>query len=973
MSARLAADWPSRPGRRPGTSRSTDRRITPVSIAVRGRARLHVHGLRHRPDIAQRIVDGLLRHPAVRDAWASATTGNVLIRFDADRLRLAELDRMLLSHAFGRRTRSGSAPAATDLPWHAITATGTSARLDVEPSRGLDQTEVRRRLETVGANTVPVPPQRSRLAVLAGHLFSVPVLVLVGAAGLAIVSGAFVEAVVIAGAIGVNVAVGYMTERKVEAILASLDRRVAPDALVVRDGVETVVPVSEVVPGDVLVLRAGHDVPADARLIHVDGLVTDEAALTGESVPTTKVSEAALPVATPLAERITMVYAGTSVAEGSGIAIVTGTGRTTELGRVRSLLGETSVHATRLERHLDDAGKTLVVASLASCGLALCLGLARGVPAIEMLRVAISLAVAAVPEGLPAVATTTLALGVAGMARRRVLVRRLFAVEALGATTVICADKTGTLTENRMTVRALHLDGREYEVNGDTTLRDRLHERALTAAILCNEAELDGDDVRGSSTEGALLAAGQLVGIDWRDVRQRYPLVLLKPRINGDHWMGTVHENGAGRFVFVKGAPEQVLARAQHRETLGGLEPLDDASRAAITRANEGMAARGMRVLGLATRRLAPDQPVSWDGLAWLGLVGLTDPVRPGVREAIAACRVAGIRTVILTGDQGGTAAAVGQELGLASDGELRVVDATALSRMDGEMLARSVRDAHVFARVTPTDKHRIVRMLQAAGEVVTMTGDGINDAAALKAADVGVAMGGGGTDLARDVADVVLLDDNFHSIVDAIEQGRAIRDNVDRAVGFLLATNASEILLTLVTLARGRGGMSPIQFLWINLLSDVLPALALALEPPAGDAMRRPPRDPEQPVLSRPALRGLMVDAGALTAASLIAEGLAASRYGAGPRAASVRFSTLAAAQVAYALALRSSPGGDTRSSRLLPAVIGGSLAVQTAAVTLAPLRRLLGTTPIGLVGGAIVSVGSLVPALMRIARGTR
>jgi Ca2+-transporting ATPase len=590
-----------------------------------------------------------------------------------------------------------------------------------------------------------------------------------------------------------------------------------------------------------------------------------------------------------------------------------------------------------------------------------------------MLRSVISLAVAAVPEGLPAVATATLALGMQRLMRRGVLVRRLAAVESLGATTIICADKTGTLTENRMAVHGWYVAGREHRgadtvaaVEGDAALR-----AAITVAVLCNEADLanGAGELRGSATEAALLVAAQEAGVDYDALRTAHPLVTAKPRRNGDNWMATVHARDGRQLTAVKGAPEAVLLRATRIATPDGAAPLDAAARQRIQALHAAIAARGLRVLALACKEGDAEATPTYQDLVWLGLVALRDPVREGVREAIAACRAAGIRTVILTGDHPQTAAAIAQELGLGT----RVVEPAELAGVDARRLVELVAGADVFARVSPSHKHQIVRALQAAGHVVAMTGDGINDAAALRAADIGIAMGARGTDLARDVADVVLLQDDFGALVGAVAQGRAIQANVSRSLRFLLSTNFSEILAMLGALAIGMPRpVSAIQLLWINLLSDVAPALALAVEPADRSVMRHPPREPASTVLPRGALGEIAADAGLLTAAALGAQAIGLARHGPGAQAATLGFSTLTAAQLVHALHYRAVATGDGRGAPAsrVPHVVAASVAAQLAAMVVPPLRRLLGVTPLRPVDWLVVAGGALAPAAIHEAR---
>ena len=910
----------------------------------------------------------------IRLVRASPITGNVLVLFDPSRLSARSVVASVAADAIGIESAAALAvPAERRLPagsrveprvaWHALSPAQTLARLGSDPEQGLADGEVARRLADAGPNTLPLARPKTTWEIVRSHLTSTPVLLLAGAAALSLVSGALVDAAVILAVVGLNATIGYVTERRVERILTSLQRAGVPFGLVRRNGGEEFVPAPALVPGDIVILRAGHEVLSDLRILVAEGLAVDESSLTGESVPVIKSAGAPCPAGAPLGDRLTMAYAGTTVVEGGGRGIVVATGAETELGRIRALVAETAMPPTPLERQLDGVGQRLVALSLGFCGLALGLGLLRGAPALEMVRIAVSLAVAAVPEGLPTVATTTLALGTHRMLKQRTLVRRLAAVEGLGAITVICADKTGTITENRMTVAAWHMADKDYSSSLEGVGPDAGLERALEAAVLCNDADLDPatGEVRGSSTEGALLLAARAAAIDHRALRARFPVIDTRPRLDGDHWMGTTHTAGTGRIVFVKGAPEHVLAQSTRRLDGHRVVALDPPTVASLAARAARVAAGGLRVLALAYKDTGADDPVSYDDLVWIGLVAFTDPVRPSAREAVAACRRAGIRTVILTGDHPETAAAVGRDLGLARTADVRVVEASELTGLDEEALRQLVRDADVFARVTPADKYRIVRALQAGGDVVAMTGDGINDAAALRAADIGVAMGARGTDVARDLADVVLLDDDFSGFVHAVAQGRTIHGNIGKSLRFLLATNFSEILVTVVSLAVGRASpLSPVQFLWINLLSDVLPALALAVEPPEPDVMAQPPRDPAAPLLTARTFGAIAGEAAVIAAATLGAHVIGGSSPAG--RASSMAFSTLTASQLMHALTLRT----RGHSPRLLAGVVGGSVALHTLAMTAPPLRRLLGTSPLSVGDWGIVAAASTVPLLV-------
>jgi Ca2+-transporting ATPase len=768
----------------------------------------------------------------------------------------------------------------------------------------------------------------------------------------------------------------------VERILASLREVGIPMAFVRRDGVERLLPRADLVPGDVMLLRPGHAVPADGRLIAVGGLQTNESALTGEALPVTKSLEPVTERDAPIGDRTDMVYAGTTVAEGTGEAIVTATGAKTELGRIRALVAEAQAPRTPLERQLDDTGRQLALASLGLGGGLFAAGVLRGLPALGTFRTAASLAVAAVPEGLPTVATTTLALGMRRMFERRMLVRRLNAVESLGSTTVICVDKTGTVTENRMTVERWHVAGRDHPQADATPPPDPGLARALAIAVLCNEATVAVDAegglrTTGSATEAALVVAARAWGVDVDALRARQPRLAMSPRGDGRNWMGSMHAEADRRVVLVKGAPEEVLRSCTRWTRGGGDVGLDGPARRRILSANDRMAGEGMRVLGLASRAIEADAEASWDGLTWIGLVGLIDPIRGGVREAIAVCHQAGIRLVMITGDQGLTAVAVGRQLGLVRDGQVRVLEAGELARLAATALRGVVREADIFARVAPAQKYEIVRALQAGGEVVAMTGDGVNDGPALKTADIGVAMGQRGTEMARELADVVLMDDDFGSIVAAIQNGRAIRANFQKALRFLLATNLAEVLVTFGAALVGRAQpLSALHLLWINLVSDVVPALALGMEPAEAEVMRQPPPVAGAALLSRDDLATTALDATVMAAATLAAFGVAWRGSADAARASTVAFSTLSSGQLLYALACRSGdrPGlSRPRDNPILMAGIGGMLGLQAATVLAPPLRALLATTPLGLADVALIGAGAALPLLVREALKTR
>jgi P-type Ca2+ transporter type 2C len=972
--------------------RRDSRRFVVISNAVPGRARMHVPILRRQPALALQLQERLGRDDGIHHIGASPITGNVLVLFDPRRLGLGEVQRRLEHETATYRPLSGRPrngydsrkPSAPEGPaWHTREATDVMRALNENPAGGLSGQEAEARLAVSGPNRLPAPQPKSTLEVLWRQVASLPVALLAGAAAASVATGGLIDGIAILAVIAINSGIGYATESRVERILAALNEVGIPMAFVRRDSVEQLLPRADLVPGDVMLLRPGHDVPADGRLITVSGLQANESALTGEAVPVLKSTEPVARPNAPIADRHDMVYAGTVVAEGTGEAIVTATGRQTELGRIRALVSEAEAPRTPLERQLDDTGRQLALASLGLSGALFVIGVLRGLPPLVTFRTAASLAVAAVPEGLPTVATTTLALGMRRMFERRMLVRRLNSVESLGATTVICVDKTGTVTENRMTV------GRWYVAD-----RDRLQDdaapgpldpammRALTIAVLCNEATLkvDGDgglQTTGSATEASLLIAARAWGIDAAVLRERHPLQATSPRSDGRNWMGSMHAQAGGRVVAVKGAPEEVLRSCGSYVCPDGDAALDVVARRRILSANDRMAGEGMRVLGLAWRTLDAKAEPSWVGLTWIGLVGLIDPLRPGVREAIAICHHAGIRPLMITGDQGLTAVAVGRKLGLHREGPMRVLEAGELARLDATALRGVVREVDVFARVAPAQKYEIVRALQASGDVVAMTGDGVNDGPALKAADIGVAMGERGTEMARDLADVVLMDDDFGSIVAAVENGRTLRANLQKALRFLLATNLAEVLVTFGATILGRAQpLSALHLLWINLISDVVPALALGMEPAEPGVMRRPPPVPGASLLSRDDFATTALDASIMAAATLGAFGITLRRSSDAARASTVAFSTISTGQLLYALACRSGERSGLRGlaeNPVLMAGIGGMLALQGATVLVPPLRALLATTPLGVADLAVVSAGAVVPLVVREALKTR
>ncbi|MBL8471709.1 MAG: HAD-IC family P-type ATPase [Rhodocyclaceae bacterium] len=785
-------------------------------------------------------------------------------------------------------SHSDAAPAeaAAARSWHALTATEVARQLDVDPASGLAEASLRERLARYGPNRLPEAPARPAWRKFLDQFRSLLVLVLLGAAVLAGTVGNLHDALVIACVVCANAVIGFLQERRSEAALAALGRMLAPQARVRRAGRTLAVPASDLVPGDLLLLEAGDRVAADARVLYAHAAQVAEAALTGEAQPVHK-TQAVVESGAPLAERSSMVHTHTVVTHGRIEAIVTATGAHTEIGRLAGLIATAQPQPTPLQRDLDRLGKRLAAIAAAVVGALFALGLARGDDFATTAITAIALAVAAIPEGLPAVVTLTLALGMRRMAERNAVVRRLAAVETLGCTSVICTDKTGTLTENRMCVRRLYFAGREFETSGSgydgagaITAMDAAPlppwQGLVEAAALCADARVVDGKLLGDPTEGALLALVMKTGADPLTLAEKYPRLAEIPFDPAARYMATFHRDGDFVRMWVKGAPDLLVDHATQVAGPAGMAVLDAAARAALEAEQGALAERGMRVLALAGRSIPATQfDAGADLRAWLdelsliALAGITDPPRREVMAALQQCRAAGIAVKMLTGDHRATAAAIATELGLAGEvhegRELDALDAAAL----GELVERSA----VFARVAPEHKMRIVRALQARGHVVAMTGDGVNDAPALKTADIGVAMGAGGTEVAKEAAALVLSDDNFASIVAAVREGRTIYDNIVKFVRFQLATNIGALVtVAAAPLAGVASPLTAIQILWVNIIMDGPPALTLGVEPARPGIMRAAPRRPGAQILNRArlvqvALAGLVMAAGTLAA----------------------------------------------------------------------------------------------------------
>lgn len=760
--------------------------------------------------------------------------------------------------------------------WHARQAEEALLELD-STAAGLTHEQAAQRLLRYGPNRLDEAKPASVWQRVLRHLNNVLLYVLIAAALVTGLMGHWVDTFVIIAVVVLNVAIGFVQEGKAEKALQAIRHLLAPHAVVLRDGRQQDIDAADLVPGDVVLLASGDSLPADVRLLQARNLRIDEAALTGESVPVDKQVDAVADDAA-IGDRICMGYAGTLVTQGQARAVVVATGAATEIGRIGRMLEAVEQGTTPLLRKMQDFGRILTLFILATGGLLFLFGtLVRGMGAGEMFMAAVGLSVAAIPEGLPAIMTITLAIGVQRMAARNAVIRRLPAVEALGSVTVICSDKTGTLTRNEMTVQevicagqSLDVEGAGYAPTGNLLLQGSAVDAAalaarspaaaalVEAAALCNDASLHEKEqhwvLAGDPTEGALLTLAMKAGLSPTVVQVDRPRLDVIPFESEHRFMATLHACGAGSEVLVKGAPERILAMCSQQLEADGVErALDEAH---WHNRIEAQARAGRRVLAFARCRLgAGKQDLEHadvaSGLTLLGLVGIIDPPRDEAIRAVAQCRAAGIRVVMITGDHGVTASAIARQLGMGED--IKAITGPELELMDDAAMRQAVAEARVFARASPEHKLRLVRALQANGEVVAMTGDGVNDAPALKQADVGVAMGMKGTDAAKQAGAIVLADDNFASIAHAVEEGRTVYDNLRKTVTFLLPINGGESLSLLLAVLLGLAlPITPVQVLWVNMVSSVALAMVLAFEPTEADVMQRPPRRPDEPMLSR-------------------------------------------------------------------------------------------------------------------------
>ena len=846
--------------------------------------------------------------------------------------------------------------------------------LGTDPARGLNQRECQRRLEQYGKNELRPSKRRGLPARFFSQFQDLMVLILLAAAAVSFAvswvrgDGEYVDSLIILAIVVCNAVIGTVQEVRADRAIQALKKLSSPHAWVIREGRRQRVESSQLVPGDLVVLQAGDLVPADLRLLKSAELKIEESALTGESVPAEKDAGAHCPGNAPLGERKNMAFASTGVASGAGVGVVAATGMDTAMGRIAHMLEHEQSPQTPLQQRLKRMGKVMGVGVVLICAVIFLLGLFQQRPPLEMFMIAISLGVAAIPEGLTAVVTIVLAMGIKRMAQKRAIVRHLPAVETLGSTQVICSDKTGTLTQNKMTVVAFSA------ARGEERLDSPAAQFALELATLCSDAQEVGEKITGDPTETAFLRAckrgkGELEGC--------YPRVGEIPFTSARKRMTTAHRLPEGGFrLIAKGAPDVLIARCTQLLQGGEIRPLTGAMKAKLLSDNSRLAERALRVLAVAYRdvsALPSDDRESESQLIFCGLIAMEDPPRPGVKEAVAQCKRAGILPVMITGDHAATALAIGQRLGFAESSS-QVMTGPELDRLDDGALSKKVFQYRIFARVSPEHKVKLVRAFQQRGMVVAMTGDGVNDAPALKAADIGCAMGKNGTEVAQSAADMVLTDDDFSTIVAAVREGRGIYQNIRKTVHFLLSCNIGEILVVFVAfLLRAPTPLLAIQLLWVNLVTDSFPALALGADPIQGDVMEQPPHKREEGVFSGGVGFAVAVEGCLVGALALLAYTIGRAFFDYDPAAPAIgrtmAFCVLSLSQLVHSLNMRSEHSVlklGLLSNRKLVVACGFCAILMVSVVLFPPLSALFQTTALTAFQWLIVAALSLCPLLV-------
>jgi P-type Ca2+ transporter type 2C len=898
--------------------------------------------------------------------------------------------------------------------WHQLNEGQLLEVLETDITKGLTTEEASRRLQAQGPNELEERRGESPLKLLLNQFKDFMVLVLVGATVISGLLGEMLDALTIIAIILINGVLGFFQEYRAERSLRALKQLSAPSAKVIRGGSYEQVPASSLVPGDIVLLESGDRVPADLRLVECNQLSVDEAPLTGESVPVVKEPASIAEQELPLGDRKNCAYLGTMVTRGTGRGVVTVTGMSTEMGKIADLIQQTEEADTPLQHRLEQLGKILIIVALALTVMVVLAGVLHGQPMYDMFLAGVSLAVAAIPEGLPAIVTIALALGVQRMIKRRAIVRKLPSVETLGCASVICSDKTGTLTQNKMTVTQLWLSGRSIEVTGEgyepagqlkeagaaiDTKGDASLRRLTQIAALCNNSELtraDRDEelrkrkpgkgeeapveslewkIKGDPTEGALMVLAAKTGLAKSSLESLYTRMKEFPFDPERKRMSVLVSHQGGKLICTKGAPDLLIERCAYVLWGDHVVPFTGTIRQKVLQANEAMAKDALRVLGFAFREVkthddchTPEQ--AEHGLVFVGLIGMMDPPRKEVQEAIYKCRQAGIKTVMITGDHGTTAEAIARSLGIMGRGG-RVVTGAELSGMDDEQLQKMADDIYVYARVSPEHKLRIIQALQRRGHVVAMTGDGVNDAPAVKAADIGIAMGITGTDVTKEASALVLADDNFSTIVAAVEEGRGIYENIRKFIRYLLASNVGEIMTMFMAMTMGLPlPLVPIQILWVNLVTDGLPAMALGVDQAESDLMQHKPRSAKENIFAR-RLGWKIISRGILIGLCTLGAFMLALSEGARSgdnlvHAQTVAFATLVMAQLIHVFDCRSSRSIFHRKlleNKFLVLAVLSSLILMIAVLYLEPLQPVFKTVPLNLRDWALVLVAAGIP----------
>ena len=875
--------------------------------------------------------------------------------------------------------------------WWSFSEEKTCKELETDSGRGLSSAEAKIRLERLGRNELPEPKRISLWKLFFNQFSSFIVWVLMIAAAIAAMLGEWIDSLAIFVIVILNAIIGFVQEFKAERSLAALKKLATPTCKVIRQGVLQTLVSKEVVLGDLILLEAGDVIPADGRVIQSALLATQEASLTGESLAVHKIIESLEKKPLPIGDQKNMAFMGTVVLSGKGHLLVTATGLKTELGKIASLLSEKKEEQTPLQLRLQQLGRRLVFLCLGIVALVFILGMLRGISWFTGFLTATSLAVAAVPEGLPAVVTIALAIGVRKMAKRQALIRRLPSVETLGCASVICTDKTGTLTKNEMTVRKIWVNCDRIEVSGVGYVPQgsfELHpaetgrkgqallikecpelRQLLEIGALCNSANLTQTEkewhITGDPTEGALIVAAEKAGIKKRELEDAHPLLGEIPFDSERKRMSMLRKTPHGDLLFVKGAPDLILDRCQTVLFRQKKEPLTPDMRQEILAAQHDFALLALRVLAMAYKEIEPNQKIDEsmeEHLTFVGLAAMMDPPRAEVKQAIQTCMKAGILPVMITGDHKETAEAVAQELGLMVEGAL-ALSGMELESMSDEELKKKLRKIRIYARASAEDKLRIVRMWRSLGEVVAVTGDGVNDAPAIKAADIGIAMGVKGTDVTKEAADMIITDDNFASIVNAVEEGRGIYDNIIKFVNYLLSSNIAELMVIFIGMAIGFKdtagkpfiSLSAVQLLFLNLVTDGFPAIALGMDPVDPQAMERPPRKSRRPILSmrfslQLALISSLLAAGALAACHV---GLRTSAL----LAQTMALTTLVVLELVRVQMVRSQYHIGFFSNRWILGALLSSFLVQLMVVYLPPLQKIFGTVALGLKEWGIIA----------------